>query len=329
VKRFCNFVGASIALVTACLNVSAANELDTRASFPSKPIRIIVGFAPGGPTDRMAREIAPKLQEAFGQTVTVENRPGADSRIAFDLVARAEPDGHTLLVSGMQAATHMAVYKTRTFDTLRDFEPVTQLSTATTILAVSAASKVKSVDDLLKLAKHRSEPLSYASSGVASSPHLAGAMFAAASGAEFIHIPYSGAAPAQNALVGGQIDFAFVSPMSSAALLRDGKLRALAATSNKRLSEFPDVPTLMEVGLRGFEVSGWQGLLAPAKTPQATIEKIQREIARILDTPESRARLHTIGAEVVVSTPTAFRQYIRNEIERWTIVARRAQIEID
>ncbi len=310
-------------------NASTANEVDARNSYPSKPIRIVVGFAPGGPTDRMAREIAPKLQEVFGQTVTVENRPGADSRIAFELVARAEPDGHTILVTGSQAATHMAVHKKLSFDTLRDFEPVTQLAAAATILAVSSTSKIASATELLQLAKSRNSPLTYASSGVASSTHFAGALLAMAGGVEMIHVPYNGGAPAQNALIGGQVDFGFVSPISSAGLLRDRTLRPLAVTSRTRLSEFPDVPTLIEVGLATFEVSGWQGLLAPAKTPPAVIERLQREIAKILTSPEVRTRLQAIGAEPIGSTPIEFRQYIRSEIQRWTMVARRAQIEID
>jgi tripartite-type tricarboxylate transporter receptor subunit TctC len=326
---------SAVAAMACCLfvaspsNTCAANEIDARASYPSKPIRIVVGFAPGGPTDRLAREIAPKLQEVLGQTVNVENRPGADSRIAFELVARAEPDGHTLLVAGSQAATHMAVHKKLSFDTLRDFEPITQLAAAATILAVPSTSKVNSATDLLQLARSRSSPLTYASSGVASSTHFAGALLAMTSGVEMIHVPYNGAAPAQNALVGGQVDFGFVSPISSVGLLRDRTLRPIAVTSKTRLAEYPELPTLIEIGLADFEVSGWQGVLAPAKTPPAVIERLHREIAKVLANPEVRARLQAIGAEPIGSTPAAFRQYIRSEIDRWSLVARRAHIQIN
>jgi len=323
------WVGASLIAMLAAVPIGAAIAQDPAADYPSRPIRIVVGFTPGGPTDQVAREIGHRLQQAWGQPVIVENKPGASSRIAFEHVARAEPDGYTLLLGAVQTATNMAVYRNLSYDTLRDFAPVTQLTSAVLALTVSPSLKAGSVADLVALAKARPGELTYATFGVASSAHFAGTLFEQRAGIRLTHVPYNGAAPAQTAIAGGQVDLGFMSALSAMPLMQSGKLRALAVTSQRRLAQLPDVPTMAEAGFTAFEVSSWQGLLAPAGTPPAIVSKLQREIARVLALPEVRERFAAVAAEPVASTPAQFRAHIESEIARWTAVARRAGLNLD
>ena len=321
------WLGATV--IVSLASMSAATAQDAAANYPSRPIRIVVGFSPGGPTDQVAREIGHRLHEAWGQPVIVENKPGAGSRIAFEQVARAEPDGYTLLLGAVQTATNMAVYRNLNYDTLRDFAPVTQLTSAVLALTVSPALKAGSVADLVALARARPGELTYATFGVASSAHFAAALFEQRAGIRLTHVPYNGAAPAQTAIAGGQVDMGFMSALSAMPLMQSGRLRALAVTSEKRLAQLPDVPTMVEAGFPAFEVSSWQGLLAPAATPPAIVAKLQREIARILALPAVRERFAAVAAEPVGSTPEQFRAYIEAEIARWAAVARRAELVLD
>ena len=318
-------------LVAACtaLPLGPAAAQDAAASYPARPIRIVVGFAPGGPTDQLAREIGLRLQAAWGQPVIVDNKPGAGSRIAFEHVARAEPDGYTLLLGAVQTATNMAVYRNLGYDTLRDFAPVTQLTSAVLALAVSPTLPARSVAELVAAARSRPDELTYATFGVASSAHFAAALFEQRAGIRLTHVPYNGAAPAQTAIAGGQVDLGFMSALSAMPLLQSGKLRALAVTSEKRLPQLPDVPTMAEAGFPSFEVSSWQGLLAPAGTPPAIVAKLQAQVVRILALPEVRQRLAAVAAEPVGSTPAQFRAHIAAEITRWAEVARRAGLALD
>jgi len=326
---FSRIVRAWLAVIVGAAMAAPASAQDPAASYPSRPIRIVVGFVPGGPVDLVAREIAHKLQEAWGQPVIVDNKPGASSRIAFELVARAEPDGHTLLVGAVQTATNMSVYRNPGYDTLRDFAPVTQLTSAVLALTVSPSLDVHSVADLIALSRSRPGALTYASFGVASSAHFAGTMLEQRAGIRMIHVPYNGAAPAQLAIIGGQVDSGFMSALSAMSLIQSGKLRALAVTSEKRLPQLPGVPTMAEAGLPGFEVSSWQGMLAPAGTPPAIVAKLHRELVRILALPEVRERFRALAAEPVGSSPAEFRAYIRSEIDRWTAVAKAAGMVLD
>lgn len=324
-RRGWAFLGAVLLVMLGPM--PAAQE--TVATYPARPIRIIVGFAPGGPTDRLAREIAQALNDAWGQPVIVENKPGAGSRIAFELVARAAPDGYTLLLGALQTATNMAVYRRLNYDTLRDFAPVTQLTSAVLALVVNPALQVDSVADLAALASARPGALTYATFGVASSAHFAGVLFEQQAHVRMTHIPYNGAAPAQTALVGAQVDLGFMSALTAMPLIQAGRLKALAVTSDQRLPQLPQVPTMKEAGFPEFEVSSWQGLLVPAKTPPAVIEKLYREVGRILALPEVRERLAAVAAEPVGSSPDEFRAHIQAEIVRWTAVARRAGMVLD
>jgi len=320
---------ACLLVTLAACATGAAVAQDVAAGYPSRPIRIVVGFAPGGPTDLLARELAVRLHESWDQPVIVENKPGAGSRIAFEHVARAEPDGYTLLLGAVQTATNMAVYKRLSYDTLRDFAPVTQLSSAVLALAVSPSLKARSVAELVDLARARPGELSYATFGVASSAHFAGALFEQQASIRITHVPYNGAAPAQTAIASGQVDLGFMSALPAMPLLQSGKLRPIAVTAEKRLAQLPDVPTMAESGFPAFEVSSWQGLLAPAGTPPAIVSKLQREIARILAVPEVRERFASVAAEPVGSTPEQFRAHIESEIARWRAVARRANLSLD
>ena len=307
----------------------AAATSSAASVFPSKPIRIIVGFTAGGPTDRVAREVAAKLQEAWGQPVSIDNKPGAGSRIAFEALSRSEPDGHTLLVSGIQTATNQVLYKKLGYDVLRDFAPVTQLTSTVLVLVVNPALPPRDLSTLVAWAKSRAQPLSYATSGVASAPHFAGALFEQTAHVATTHIPFSGAAQAQTAVVGGQVESAFVSPLSAMTLIQDGKLRALAVTGDRRFAVIPNVPTMAEAGMPAFEVSSWQGMVAPGGTPAPVLQKLHQEIARVLALPDVRARLHAVAAEPVGSSPAEFRRYIESEIRKWQRVADRAQISVD
>lgn len=301
----------------------------TEIAYPSKTIRIIVGFAAGGPNDRVAREVAAKLQEAWAVPVIVENRPGVGGRIAFETVAKAPPDGYTLVVSGAQASTMMAVHRKWSINMLRDFEPVTQLSSSLLVLAVNPATGVDSLTSLVEFARKKNAPLTYSTAGVASAQHFAGELFGDALQIPLTHVPFSGAAPAQMALAGGQVDFSFVAPMSATPLFRDGRLRALAVTSATRARTLSTVPTLAELGLSGFVVNSWQAMLAPAGTPQAIVDKLHRTIAAAFSQEEMRARLRAIDAEPLATSPAEFRVFLRQEIERWSNVAEKSKIAID
>ncbi len=322
-------IGAWLAAALLAIAASPAMALDAAANYPARPIRIVVGFTPGGPTDQLAREIGHRLQAAWGQPVIVENKPGAGSRIAFEHVARAEPDGYTLLLGAVQTATNMAVYRQLTYDTLRDFAPVTQLTSAVLALAVSPSLPARSVGELVEMARARPDGLTYATFGVASSAHFAAALFEQRAGIRLTHVPYNGAAPAQTAIAAGQVDLGFMSALSAMPLMQAGRLRALAVTSDRRLPQLADVPTMAEAGFPAFEVSSWQGLLAPAGTPPAIVSKLQLQVVRILALPEVRERLAAVAAEPVGSTPAQFRAHIAAEIARWAEVARRAGLALD
>jgi tripartite-type tricarboxylate transporter receptor subunit TctC len=326
---FSSSARAWLVAMLAVMPVAAAVAQDAAATYPSRPIRIVVGFTPGGPTDRVAREIGVKLQESWGQPVIVENKPGAGSRIAFEHVARAEPDGYTLLLGAVQTATNMAVYRSLKYDTLRDFAPITQVTSAVLALTVTPSLEARSVADLVALAKAKPGELTYATFGVASSAHFASALLEQQAGIRLIHVPYNGAAPAQTAIASGEVTLGFMSALSAMPLMQSGKLRTLAVTSERRLAQIPDVPTMAEAGFPAFEVSSWQGLLAPAGTPPAIVTKLHLEIARILALPDVRERFTAAAAEPVASTPAQFRAHIAAEIARWSAVAKRADLALD
>ena len=261
--------------------------------------------------------MATRLQEVLGQTVVVENKAGASSNIASEEVARAKPDGHTLLLGTIANATNMTFYKKMNYDTLRSFAPITQLVASPSVLMVNATLPVRNVSELIALGKAKPGTLSFASSGNGGSPHLGGELLKMRAGVDMIHVPYKGTAPAMNALLSGEVSMSFVTSLSAIPQAKNPKLRALAVAGTQRLPQLPDVPTLIESGLAGFEVSSWSGLMAPAGTPPAIIARLNAETTKILALPEVRATLLAQAALPVGSTPDQFRSYIAEEIDRW------------
>jgi len=296
--------------------------------FPSKPVRIIVPFSPGGVADSSARVISERLAARLGQSVLVENRPGASGNIGTHAVATAAPDGYTLLLGfdgTMVVNPH--VYAKLPFDTLRDFAPVTKLGDATLILVAHPSVPANDLREFLALAKTRN--FSYGTAGTGSTPHLAGELLAQRSGISLTHVPYKGGGQAIGDVVGGQIPLVFTAIATAQQFVRSGKLKALGVSSARRSSSLPDVATFVESGLDGFVVDSWVGILAPAKTPPAVTERLQRDIAAVLGEPQTRERYATLGIEPVGNAPAQFGEQIRADLERWEKVVRQAGIRIE
>ena len=297
--------------------------------YPVKPIRLLVGYAPGGATDIIARTIAAKLQESLGQPVIVENKPGATSNIASEAVAKSAPDGYTLLLGSIANATNMTAYKTPGYDTLRDFAFITQTMSAPSVLAVHPSVPAKTLKELIALAKAQPGKLSYASSGTGGSPHLAGELLKLRAGIDLLHVPYKGATPAITDLLGGQVTMSFQTALSAIPHLQGGKLNVIAVAAHKRMAQLPGVPTMAEAGLPDFEVSSWNGLLAPAKTPAEIVARLNKNTVKALAMTDVREKFAAQGAEAAGSTPEEFRAYIRAEIDKWGRVIRASGARFD
>jgi len=296
--------------------------------FPSKPVRIIVPFSPGGVADSSARVISEKLGARLGQSVVVDNRPGASGNIGTQQVAASAPDGHTLLLGfdgTMVVNPH--VYAKLPFETLRDFAPVTKLGDATLILVAHPSVPAKDLREFLQVAK--SQNFSYGSAGTGSTPHLAGELLAQRTGIALTHVPYKGGGQAMGDVVGGQIPLVFTAVATAQQFVRAGKLKGLGVSSARRSASLPDVPTFVESGLEGFVVDSWVGILAPAKTPRPVVERLQKEIAAVLGEPETRERYATLGIEPVANSPDDFAAQIRADLARWEKVVRQAGIRIE
>ena len=320
-----------LALACAALLVAATGgaQADPAAAYPSKPIRLIVPFASGGGTDVTARAIAQKLTEAWGQPVVVDNKPGANGTIGVDIAAKAAPDGYTLTMISSSHTVNVSLYRSLPYDLVRDLAPITQATTQPYALVVTPSLPAKSVAELVALAKAKPGTLNYGSSGIGGLSHLSGALFASLAGIKLTHIPYKGGAPAMTDVIGGQIDMLFSTLLQSHAHIEAGKLRALAVTTARRSPASPQLPTMIEAGVPGFEVSGWYGVLAPAGTPPAIVAKLNREMVRILHLPSVRAHLATDGSEPVGSTPDEFAAHIRSEIAKWRRVVADAGIKAE
>ena len=298
--------------------------------YPSKPVRIINPFAPGGPTDLLARAVGPKLQEAWGQPVLVETRAGADGRIGIEYVARQPADGYTLLVMPTGAAVvNPHIFPKLPYDPLRDFAPVTLLATVENVLVVNPEVKAASVQELVALAKANPGKLTFASPGVGSQAHVAGERLKSMADVQMQHVPYKGAAPAMSDLLGGQVSLMFL-PMSSALKqVQAGKLRALGVASLQRSSAAPDLPTVAEQGLPGFEALTWFALMAPAGTSAGVVDRIAGDAARALRAPEVRERLLGLGANPVGNTPAELAQMLKREHAFWGELIRKAGIRAE
>jgi tripartite-type tricarboxylate transporter receptor subunit TctC len=285
-------------------------------TYPSGPIRIVVPYPPGGGTDILGRQIAHRLNESWSVPVIIDNRGGASGTIGTALAAKAPADGQTLLIVPSAFAVNPSIHKNLPYDSVRDLAPVSQLAASPLILCVHPSFPARSVKELVAFLKARPGQIDFGTSGNGSPPHFATELFMLLTGTRMAHIPYKGAGPAAVDLVAGQIPIYFMNALSAVPLVRSGRLRALGATSPKRFDALPQLPTIAEAGVPGYEMTNWYGLLAPGATPRAVVEKVQREVARILNLPELRERLNKEGAVVVASTPDEIARFLQAEMEK-------------
>lgn len=313
-----------------CALLWLATSVAFAQGYPNKPVRMVVPFPPGGTTDILARAVGQKLSEAWGQQVVIDNRPGAGGNIGTDLVAKAPADGYTLLMGtvGTQAI-NASLYAKLPFDPVKDFAPVTLVASVPNVLVVNKTIPSNSVKELIALAKSKPGQLNFASSGNGTSIHLAGELFKSMTGISMTHIPYKGSAPALTDLIGGQTNMMFDNLPSSMQHIKSGTLRALAVTSAKRSPALPDVPTVAESGVPGFEASSWFGVLAPAGTPKEIVAKINADIVKALAAPDIKERLSGQGAEPVGNSPEQFAAYIKTEIVKWAKVVKDSGAKIE
>jgi tripartite-type tricarboxylate transporter receptor subunit TctC len=299
-------------------------------SYPNRAIRLVVPFPAAGTTDILARAAAQKLTEAFGQSVVVDNRPGAAGNIGSDLVAKSAPDGYTLLMGTVGThAINPSLYSKMPYDHVKDFVPVVLVAGVPNVLVVHPALPVNSVADLIKLAKDKPGQINFASSGSGTSIHLSGELFKTMAGVDITHVPYKGSSPALIDLIGGQVQIMFDNLPSALPQIKAGKLRAIAVTSLKRAPVLPDVPTISESGLPGFEASSWFGVLAPAGTPAPIVARINAEVNKWLQSAEAREKLLGQGAEAAGGSPEQFANHIRAESEKWAKVVKASGAKVD
>jgi len=311
--------------LTAALLLIAVQAL--AQGYPSRPVKLLVGVPPGGPTDTVARAVAPELGEALGQPLVVENRPGASGVIATDAVAKAQPDGHTLAFIYITHATNPSLIAKLPYDTLRDFAPVSLVGRQSMVLLANPAFAANSVQELVAAAKAAPGRIDYGASDAGSAPHLAAELFKMMAGVDLTPIYYKGTAPALTDLLAGQIPVMFVSNISALPHVKAAKLKALGVTGAQRTPLAPDIPTIAESGLAGYEAYGWYGIAAPARTPGAVIARLQAEVARIAQSPAMKARLAAQGLELVGNSPAEFEAFIRAEIDKWRAVLKAAGIK--
>ncbi len=322
--RNARVIGGAVVLLVSALPVAAQTARD----YPNRPLRIIVPQAAGSGVDLTARVVAQKLTDAWGQQVIVDNRPGANGIIGLEAGAKAKPDGYTLVLGVPSSLTmNPYVYKTLPYDTLRDFVPITQTASNTFGLVINPALPVKSVKDLVALAKARPGELSYGSFGIGNQTHLGGELFSSQIGIRLLHVPYKGETPAVVDLLSGQTAMIFTPMQGVVPHIRAGKLKLLATCGASRARAFPEAPTMTEAGYKTILITGWTGLLAPAGTPRDIVDKLQKEIAARLLVPETRESLASQGAEPVASTPEQFTAFIRTEMAKWSAVIRQAGLE--
>ncbi len=320
---------AGVATVIA-VAAALAPSLAAAQAWPSKPVRFIVPYPPGGTSDILARTLGQKLGEALGQTILVENKPGANGNVGAEFVAKSPPDGYTFLLADIGAiAISPSVYPTLGYDPVKDFAPVTMVAYSPHILAVNPQVAANSVAELVALAKAKPGKLNYAASSTGSAPHLAGVEFAARAGINWAYIPYKGGAQAITDVVGGQADVLFNGMLATYPQVKAGKLRILAISSAKRVAAIPDVPTVAESGFPGFETGSWQGILAPPGTSREVVARLGGEVTKILQSADMKERLAAQGAEVYVMPPDEFAAFIRREKDRWAKVVKDAGVKAD
>jgi tripartite-type tricarboxylate transporter receptor subunit TctC len=320
-------------LVLAAAGVSAgvgAQPAATEPAYPARPVRIVVPFTPGSATDIIARVVAPRLAERWGRPVVIDNRPSAGGIVACTTVAEATPDGHTLLVTGSNFAGSAALYAGKLpYDAVRDFSGITQFATTPLVLVVAPSLGVKSVKEFLALAREKKGQLNFGSTGLGSGPHYGAELFMLTAGFGAVHVPYRGSPESLTDLMAGRVHFILSPVLAASPLVKGGRLLALGVTTTYRAQAMPDVPTIAEAGLPGFEYQGWYGMLAPGKTPRKIVNLLSAEVGGILDLPETRERIANQGAAARRSTPEAFDKIVREEIATRTKVWKAAGVKIE
>ena len=313
----------ALALAAALLSSAALAQ-----SFPSKPIRVIIPFVAGGSSDIVGRAIGSKFQELLGQPAVVENKPGANGAIAAEFVAKAEPDGHTLLVGSIGVfSINTALFKDLRYEPLRDFAPISLAVTTPNVLIIKPQLAAKSVKDLVEADKKGR--LSYCSSGTGSSDHLTAELLKQIAGGQAVHVPYRGGAACQTDIMGNQVDYSFQNLGAVTNYIKSGRMKALAVTAQTRNAQLPDVPTVVEAGFPDLVVTSWQAAAAPAKTPREIVAKLNDATVKALRSPDVRERMNQIGFDVVASSPEEFGRFMREEVERWTRVVQKGGIKPD
>jgi tripartite-type tricarboxylate transporter receptor subunit TctC len=314
-------------IACAALAAAAAGAAFAQAGYPGKPVRLVVPSSAGGGTDIVARIIAPDLSKRLGQQVVIDNRPGAGTMIGIEVAAKSPPDGYTLLMGLSTLAINSALYKKVPYDPQRDFAPITQAVSSASIIVVHPSIPVKSVKELIAFSRARPGQLNYASAGTGTYPHMTMELFLSMAKLKMVHIPYKGTGPAMIDMVAGQVATMAATILTGMPQIRAGRLRPLGITSAARSSIVPDIPTVAEAGLPGFESVQWYGMLAPARTPKDIVNRLHAEATAVLKQPEIKARLAADGADLVASTPEEFTRYIQSELVKWAKVAREAGIQ--
>jgi len=315
--------------IAACLALTLIPAAGSaQQGYPTKPVRFVLPFPPGGGTDTLGRAIGQKLGESLAQTVVLDNRPGAGANIGAEIAARAVPDGYTLLMTNIAHSINVTLYRKLNYDFLKDFAPVTRLASTPNILVVHPSVPAKSVKELIALA--RAKPgMNYASSGSGSAPHLAGELFKFMTGIQLTHIPYKGGGPATVALVAGEASTGVATMPSALPHVKSGRLRALAVSTAKRSAATPELPTIAEAGVPGYEFTTWYGVLVPTGTSKDIIARLNREFIKLLELPDVKERLAASGFEPETSTPDEFAQYMRSEVAKWGKVVKAANLKVE
>jgi tripartite-type tricarboxylate transporter receptor subunit TctC len=323
-RRYCLLL-AVLSLLTA----TAASAQPAAPTWPDRPIQLLIPYPPGGSADLLGRPLAMKLQERLGQNVVLEYKPGAGGTVASQALARAKPDGHTLILVLAAHAINASLYPKLPYDTRKDFAPVSLVANLPMIVAASSSLKANTIPELIAAAKAAPGKLTFGSAGNGNTGHLAAEFFSAQAGIKMTHVPYKGSAGVVNAMLAGEIDLTFDSISTSWPQIKSGRMRALAVTGEKRASISPDVPTMIESGMPGFVINGWYAILAPAGTPAPVVERLSKEIASVLTLPDLRAQIMAGGYEPVGSTPQALGAHIEAELTRWSKVVKDSGAKVD
>lgn len=321
--------GRRLLLKSAIAGLAALSFGAHAQNYPSRPIRLVVPFPAGGPTDLLARIVATRLGEKLGQPVVIDNKPGASGMVGAEAVAKAAPDGYTLLANASIHVINPSLYAKPRYDAIADFAPVSNLADVPLVLALHPKVPARSVKELVALAKTANPPLAFASAGNATSQHLSGEAFKIAAGIDMLHVPYKGSAPALTDLVGGQVQLMFDSLPSSMPFIKSGAIRPLAVTTARRSSALPEVPTVAESGYPGFGVSTWYGVWAPSATPPAIVHRLSSEIAAIVRLPQVREQFASMGAEPVGNTPEEFAVFAKAELSKWARIVKQSGAKVD